>query len=428
MINTQNKENILELILIILAGESVFFLPFVIQRVFRPTFLDVFELTNYELGVCFSIYGLVGLFSYFFGGALADKFSPRVLMSLALLLTSLGGLWMMNYPSYSVLKWLYGYWGFTSIFLFWGAMIKQTRIWGGSKNQGIAFGFLDGGRGLVAAVLSSVGILIFAHYLGGDADLILSERQEAFKGVLIFTSVFVGGIGILVFFFLDKNGEPDSSIDTSKVFVRRDFRKVMTMPSVWHLTVIVFCAYLGYKVTDIFSLYAKEVMLYDEIAAAGIGSILLYLRPIVGVIIGFLADRTRGSLLILLAFIMMFFGSIFFASGIINPSLNSLFLIGITLSATAIYALRALYFSILKEGLIPVTLTGTAVGVISFIAYTPDIFSGPIIGYLLDSAPGGAGYRVVFSLLAVFSLLGTVATWSFRKSMSSTHQQMPTFS
>ena len=202
----------------------------------------------------------------------------------------------------------------------------------------------------------------------------------------------------------------------------------MTMPSVWPLTVIVFCAYLGYKVTDIFSLYAKEVMLYDEIAAAGIGSILLYLRPIVGVIIGFLADRTRGSLLILLAFIMMFFGSIFFASGIINPSLNSLFLIGITLSATAIYALRALYFSILKEGLIPVTLTGTAVGVISFIAYTPDIFSGPIIGYLLDSAPGGTGYRLVFSLLAVFSLLGTVATWSFRKSMSSTHQQMPTFS
>ena len=69
---------------------------------------------------------------------------------------------------------------------------------------------------------------------------------------------------------------------------------------------IVFCAYMGYKVTDIFSLYAKEVMLYDEIAAAGIGSILLYLRPVVGVIIGLLADRTQGSFLILLAFIMMF--------------------------------------------------------------------------------------------------------------------------
>ena len=411
MINIQiQKKTLFPLILIILAGESVFFLPFVIQRVFRPTFLDVFELTNYELGICFSIYGLVGLFSYFFGGTLADKFSPRILMALALVFTALGGVWMTNYPAYTDLKWLYGYWGFTSIFLFWGAMIKQTRIWGGAKNQGIAFGFLDGGRGLVA------------HYIGDATDLTLSERRDAFKGVLIFTSVFVAAIGILVFFFLDKNGEPDTSTDVSQVFVWSDFMKVMNMPSVWYLTMIVFCAYMGYKVTDIFSLYAKEVMLYDEISAAGIGTIILYLRPLVGVIIGLLANRTQGSFLILLAFIMMFLGSIFFASGIINPGLNSLFFIGITLSAVGIYALRALYFSILKEGLIPVTLTGTAVGVISFIAYTPDIFSGPIIGYLLDSAPGGAGYRSVFSLLAVFSLLGLVATWAFRKSVSSIHQ------
>ena len=423
MINTQiQKKTLFPLILIILAGESVFFLPFVIQRVFRPTFLDVFELTNYELGICFSIYGLVGLFSYFFGGTLADKFSPRILMALALVFTALGGVLMTNYPSYTELKWLYGYWGFTSIFLFWGAMIKQTRIWGGAKNQGIAFGFLDGGRGLVAAVLSSVGILIFAHYIGDATDLTLSERREAFKGVLVFTSVFVGGIGILVFFFLDKNGEPDTSTDVSQVFVWSDFMKVMKMPPVWYLTMIVFCAYMGYKVTDIFSLYAKEVMQYDEIAAAGIGSMLLYLRPVVGVIIGLLADRTQGSFVILIAFIMMFLGSMFFASGIINPELNSLFFMGVTLSAVGIYALRALYFSIMQEGFIPVTLTGTAVGIISFIAYTPDIFSGPIIGYLLDSAPGGAGYRAIFSLLAVFSLLGLVATWAFRKSVSPTHQ------
>ena len=136
VITKQNKnKRFLELILIILAGESIFFLPFVIQRVFRPTFLDVFELTNYELGICFSIYGLVGLFSYFFGGTLADKFSPRILMSLALVFSAFGGLWMMSYPSYSILKWLYGYWGFTTIFLFWGAMIKQTRIWGDLKNR-----------------------------------------------------------------------------------------------------------------------------------------------------------------------------------------------------------------------------------------------------------------------------------------------------
>ena len=423
VITAQNKnKRFLELMLIILAGESVFFLPFVIQRVFRPTFLDVFEITNYELGICFSIYGLVGLFSYFFGGTLADKFSPRILMSLALVFSAFGGLWMMSYPSYSILKWLYGYWGFTTIFLFWGAMIKQTRIWGGSEKQGIAFGFLDGGRGLVAALLSSLGVIIFAHYLEDATDLTLLDRQEAFKGVLIFTSVFVGGIGILVFYLLDKSEEPNYSIDSSQVFIWSDFKKVMKIPSVWYLTIIVLCAYLGYKVTDVFSLYAKEVMFYDEIAAAEMGSKLLYLRPVVGVIIGLLADRTRGSLVILLAFIIMFFGSMFFATEIINAELNSLFFMGVTLSAVGIYALRALYFSVMREGFIPINLTGTAVGIISFIAYTPDIFSGPIIGYLLDSNPGGAGYSSVFSLLAVFSLLGLSATWAFRKSVSTNHQ------
>ena len=423
VITVQNRnKRFLELMLIILAGESVFFLPFVIQRVFRPTFLDVFEITNYELGICFSIYGLVGLFSYFFGGTLADKFSPRILMSLALVFSAFGGLWMMSYPSYSILKWLYGYWGFTTIFLFWGAMIKQTRIWGGSEKQGIAFGFLDGGRGLVAALLSSLGVIIFAHYLEDATDLTLFDRQEAFKGVLIFTSVFVGGIGILVFYLLDKSEELNYSIDSSQVFIWSDFKKVMKIPSVWYLTIIVLCAYLGYKVTDVFSLYAKEVMFYDEIAAAEMGSKLLYLRPVVGVIIGLLADRTRGSLVILLAFIIMFFGSMFFATEIINAELNSLFFMGVTLSAVGIYALRALYFSVMREGFIPINLTGTAVGIISFIAYTPDIFSGPIIGYLLDSNPGGAGYSSVFSLLAVFSLLGLSATWAFRKSVSTNHQ------
>ena len=61
------------LLLLILAGESVFILPFVIPRVFRPTVLQAFNLNNVELGLCFSVYGAVALLSYPFGGPLADK-------------------------------------------------------------------------------------------------------------------------------------------------------------------------------------------------------------------------------------------------------------------------------------------------------------------------------------------------------------------
>jgi len=90
------------LVLLILAGESVFIIPFVLPRVFRPTVLDVFALDNTQLGLCFSVYGLVALVSYLFGGPLADKFPPRKLIAIALWMTALGGqgLWFFRRRSW----------------------------------------------------------------------------------------------------------------------------------------------------------------------------------------------------------------------------------------------------------------------------------------------------------------------------------------
>ncbi|MBT4188509.1 MAG: MFS transporter, partial [Gemmatimonadales bacterium] len=69
------------IVALMVAGESVFLLPFVLARVFRPTFLDVFEITNLELGTAFSLYGIVAMAAYFAGGPLADRFSARRLMA-----------------------------------------------------------------------------------------------------------------------------------------------------------------------------------------------------------------------------------------------------------------------------------------------------------------------------------------------------------
>jgi len=79
--------------------------------------------------------------------------------------TALGGFNIAIYPNLYNLHNLYAFWGFTTIFLFWTAMIKATRIWRGSNKQGIVFGFLDRGRGLVAVLLVSVGVIIFSLLL-----------------------------------------------------------------------------------------------------------------------------------------------------------------------------------------------------------------------------------------------------------------------
>lgn len=80
----KEKKRVSTLIALILAGEAVFFLPFVLARIFRPTLLAVFEITNTELGTYFSTYGIVAMVCYIFGGTLADRFSARNLMPIAL--------------------------------------------------------------------------------------------------------------------------------------------------------------------------------------------------------------------------------------------------------------------------------------------------------------------------------------------------------
>lgn len=409
----QTKQPAYIIILLILAGEAVFILPFVLARIFRPTYLETFNISNLQLGTCFSVYGIVALLSYLFGGPLADKFHPRKLMSVALILTALGGFYLATYPSYSQLKILFGYWGFTTIFLFWAAMIKATRIWGGAKNQGKAFGFLDGGRGLVAAAFGSVGIYIFSLFIEGNIEATsLTERKEAFSYVIITSSVIICVVAILVYYFLKalKTNNDDSTEAAIKQISATHFKSVLKLPSVWLLMVIILCAYVGYKMTDVFSLYAKEVMLFDDIKAAKVGTYLLYMRPFIGVVIGMLADKTRASLWIIIGFLLMLVTSLIFSSGIINPQSMFLFVASIGFMALGVYAARVLYFATLEEGKIPLALTGTAVGLISIVGYTPDIFAGPAIGVLLDNAPGEQGHQHVFLMMAIFSFVGCIAS------------------
>ena len=129
---------------LVIAGEMVFGLPFHTARFFRPTLLEVFDLTNTQLGDLFAVYGIAAMASYFPGGALADRFSARTLLAVSLAATGCGGLYMATIPGALQLALLYGFWGVTSIFLFWGALIRATREWGGEASQGAAFGILEG--------------------------------------------------------------------------------------------------------------------------------------------------------------------------------------------------------------------------------------------------------------------------------------------
>jgi len=350
----------------------------------------------------------VAIPSYLLGGPLADKYPPRKLMAIALWMTAIGGLVFASFPNFNTLQVLYGYWGFTTIFLFWAPMIKAARMWGGNSSQGRAFGLLDGGRGLTGFLFGLLGVLIFSIFISDNVESAsLIERQEAFKYVIYCSAVIISVIALLTWFFM-KSGVDEKEILLEKISAKQ-IVTVLKLPAVQLLMVVILCAYVGYKITDILSLYAEQVMLYNEIESAKVGTFLQFLRPTTGILLGLLVDRFRISLVLILSFVASIFGGVLFASGILEPSVTALFFLSVVIIAVGVYSARTLYFAVMQEGRIPLVLTGTAVGLISVIGYTPDIFAGPAYGYFLDEYPGREGHQYVFWMLTGFSLIGGIA-------------------
>ena len=81
------------------------------------------------------------------------------------------------------------------------------------------------------------------------------------------------------------------------------------------------------------------------------------------------------------------------------------------LACTAIFGLRGLYFALFEEASVPPAVTGTAVGLVSFIGYTPDVFVAYVGGVLLDRSPGLVGHQHFFLFLAAFAAIGVIASY-----------------
>ena len=59
----------------------------------------------------------------------------------------------------------------------------------------------------------------------------------------------------------------------------------------------------------------------------------------------------------------------------------------------------------------PMAVTGTAVGLVSVLGYTPDIFVSYVGGVLLDNSTGLAGHQHYFYFLAAFAAIGLAVSF-----------------
>jgi sugar phosphate permease len=243
--------------------------------------------------------GLIFMVSYIPSGWLADRFSSRKLLSYSLLATALLGIWFSTMPSYSSLLIIYGAWGIATGLTFWSAHIKLVAMLANKNQQGKFFGILDGGRGLVEAILATIAITLFAYVLSqGSGSTSMALRQVIYLYIAVLLMV-----SPLIYWLLD-DFEDDNVKVTNTNFIA-DLKTILKHRKIWLCAVCIVCGYQLFYATYSFSAYLQQNFGLTAVAVGTITVAKLWMRPIGGITAGFIGDWSSPekvlSILLILA-------------------------------------------------------------------------------------------------------------------------------
>lgn len=407
------KKHIFHLVVITVAGAMIYGLPY-FRSYFYDAYLETYNLTNTQMGTFGSMFGIFGMISYLFGGVVADMVSTRKLMTVSLILTGVGGLIHLMNPGYIVLLAIYALWGFTSLFAFWPAVVKSLREISNENEQSKAYGFFDGGRGIVYAIDGACIVAIFAYFSNKAGNL------GGLNGVIIYYSVIAIALGILVFFLL-RGIEPEKksaeTVEKKDKITVASVIEVLKMPAVWILSLILCCTYTMNISFFYFTPYSTSAFGMAGTAAAVITIAAQYIRPVAAFGGGAIADKFGRSKVMYFTFTMMMIPT--FMMVFMKSMGSTLFIALCIIIYFGMYSGYSLVWSMMDEGGIPLKVAGTATGVVSTIGFLPEVIVPYLFGKVLDTC-GDAGYGYMFTGIGICFAIGIVMLiiWDrYRKNM-----------
>ena len=393
-----------QLALIVVAAGAIYPLLYLRQN-FELSILEAFNITQTQLRYCSSMLGLIFMISYVPSGWLADRFSSRKLLAYSLFATALLGIWFSTMPSYNTLLIIYGAWGLATGLTFWSAHIKLVTMLAKKDQQGRFFGILDGGRGLVEALLATVAVAMFAYVLSqqsGSTTIALTQVIYFYVGVLLVISP-------LVYWLLDDLEDiTDVDAGQTKSVFREDLMVLLRRREIWLCAICLVCGYQLFYATYSFSAYLQQ---YFGLGAVMVGTITLaklWMRPIGGIAAGFIGDWINPEKVLSITLVL---ASLALAMMAFLPATSAtlLMLAIVLLIGLLTYAVRGLYWATLGGCNVPKKIKGLAIGIISMIGYAPESYLPLISAALIEQYPGGLGYKIYYLMISVCGLIGAYA-------------------
>jgi sugar phosphate permease len=398
-------------VLVIIAG-NIYPLIYLRQN-FQLSILESFGITGTQLGQMYAMLGVLYMVTYLPSGWLADRVSPRILMSFSLTFAGLLGLWFSTMPSFGSLIVIFAGWGIAAGLTFWAALIKATNLLAEPTEQGRFFGILDGGRGLVEALLATLAVAMFAYYTGTAGQ----DTPDALRKVIY---LYVGCMLVMapIAYFILPEPKAKQEVDPNAVKpesnVWADLKVVTSKYEIWLCGICILTGYQLFWATYSFSAYMQDHYGLTAVAVASITTAKLWMRPIGAVAAGFAGDFMDREFVL---GVLLVLASISLASLVVLPvGAGSAALLAIVLVIGFLtYAVRGIFWSTLESCNISNKIKGLAIGIMSLVGYSPDIYLPLLEGFLLEQYPGKQGYAIYFGAIAAMGLLGAVAAWQLKR-------------
>ena len=407
----QDLKRYFQFALLLLAAGTIYPMLYLRQN-YELTILDAFRISKDELENSYALLGLIYVLSYGPSGWLADKISARILIPFSLALVGVLGLWFASFPDKQFLPLIFAGWGMGAGLTFWAALIKSVKLLAKREEQGRFFGILDGGRGLIEALLATAALSIFAYMTHNSAS-----SREAMQPIVYLYSTGCLLISVLIFVFLDKRDETADAHATrqDKAGLIAGLRILLGIPQLWLMAFIIFTGYQLFWVTYSFSSFLRQGHGMDAVAAGAITVIKLWMRPIGGIGGGFLGNRFSNEGVLASAMLLAAAGLI--GLMILPQYANTYVLLALVLLVgTMSFTVRGLYWALLDKCQVPAPVVGLAIGVVSMVGYLPDIFLPKINAALLGMYPGLTGFKVYYGYIALCGVLGAAGVFYFKKS------------
>lgn len=378
-----------------------YYLPYLGTTYYVP-FIEAYHLTNMQAGTLISAYSFVAIPAYFFGGILADKFPAKRLIVLSCILTGILGISMVFETNYYVILAHYMGYGFTVTFLGWSALCRLIRTFGTEKEQGKLFGTMELSIAIVGALIN-YGIL---SVLGKILE------TTGFKVVSGIFGGFLLVIGVIIMIFCEDRSAGKRTND----FKINMVGKALKHPVVWMNGIMVMGFYISTTASSYNSPYMSEVLLIPTGIAVGIQIFDYSLSKVVfSPLGGVMRDRIgkTSPILIFVGIAAIILLTLMRITSTLN-TMPYIFIILLILLISVTSTARTAQYTPVPEGGVPMVITGTAMGIVSAIGYSSDLWLYRTCGGWIDTY-GVEGYHRIWLLMSFGMLIVIITAIVFQK-------------